>query len=416
MMSFLPPSLVFLWFVLFPPQSTGQDQFVLEPIKDNTLIEDFSGEVSNGAGPFVFAGRVGPNSNRMLRRAVLQFDLSALPLLPDQIKGAALSFFVSLPERGGVQPFTLHRLSGPWGEGASSNTGGVGDTATRDDATWLHSFYADQFWESPGGDFFEVPSGEINMEGRGQYVFSDFEGMLADIKHWMANPEDNFGWILRGNEAGGTTVKRLGSRENEDPELRPRLTVFYEGDPLPVVLSAFEAVISGRDVHLFWRTESEQNNAGFEVQLASNSGYQAQAFVRGNGTTVLGTEYEYVLNEVLPGDYRVRLKQVDFDGRFEFSPVLNVRVKAVQAVTISVYPNPTNAQFQIEIHVPVEQHVSIILFDLLGRHIKEIYSGTLARNQLYLFRSQTDDLPSGIYMLRSAGKYFIANEALVLMN
>lgn len=57
--------------------------------------------------------------------------------------------------------------------------------------------------------------------------------MLADIEAWRAEPSQNFGWIVVGDETATGTAKRFASRENPDVDLRPRLTIEYEVMPLP---------------------------------------------------------------------------------------------------------------------------------------------------------------------------------------
>jgi hypothetical protein len=51
--------------------------------------------------------------------------------------------------------------------------------------------------------------------------------MVADVQSWLDDPEGNYGWLLKGNEEDRATARRFGSRESENPEARPRLTVEY---------------------------------------------------------------------------------------------------------------------------------------------------------------------------------------------
>ena len=172
----------------------AQDFLLLEAVRDNTLIESSTGSFSNGAGPYLFVGRVDTTGDLKLRRALIYFDISSLPLLPEQLTGGTLQLYVSRPETGAVETFSLYRVVKDWGEGASSNAGGIGDVSTTEDATWIHSFYEDQFWDMPGGDFESMQSAEFEMGGKGIYGVTS-EGILEDIVFWLRNPELNFGWI-----------------------------------------------------------------------------------------------------------------------------------------------------------------------------------------------------------------------------
>lgn len=97
---------------------------------------------------------------------------------------------------------------------------------------------------------------------------------------------------------------------------------------LPVELSSFQATAQEKSVQLEWRTSSETNNQGFEVLHSSDAvQWQALGFVEGYGTTAEGRTYSF--QHLNPGSTRnyYRLKQVDFDGRFEFSKVVFVALE-----------------------------------------------------------------------------------------
>src|SRR5258706_6166982 len=136
------------------------DEVVLLPSKDNTISsqdQDLGGTTSDGAGPHMY---VGETSFAGSRRALVQFDVSAVPSTAE-INGVTLNFNAS--KGHGFQTITLHRLLSDWGEGAS-NSGDFGAVvlapAQDGDATWLyHHFFSDgssQPWTTPGGDFVDV--------------------------------------------------------------------------------------------------------------------------------------------------------------------------------------------------------------------------------------------------------------------
>ena len=109
----------------------------------------------------------------------------------------------------------------------------------------------------------------------------------------------------------------------------------YNGGVLPVELTSFDVRLDGRDALLTWETASETNNAGFEIQLLSkndgaSSRWQALDFVEGRGTTELAQSYGYRVEELEPGRHVFRLKQIDFDGTFEYHPEVEVVVEMVE--------------------------------------------------------------------------------------
>jgi glucose/arabinose dehydrogenase len=215
---------------------------VINPSADNTLYQTNGGEVSNGAGEFLFAGATAENADGTLRRAVIAFDIAGM--LPENavITDVSLTLYLSRTAFGtGDAAVTLHRLAASWGEGASNagTPGGAGVAAQIDDATWNFRFFPDdqRRWVTPGGDFVSTASATTLVgttpEGTvAPYIWTGV-GMLADVQNWYANPNNNFGWILRASEDLPRFAKRFNSSEHPSVSTRPVLTVEYEVVPEP---------------------------------------------------------------------------------------------------------------------------------------------------------------------------------------
>ena len=208
------------------------DMLVTEPVKDNTLFEDELGELSNGAGAYLFMGRTGGDKgvDKKLRRTLLGFDVSSIPP-GSEISSVELRLTINgvpIGAIGGVA--SIHRLESDWGEGASNAPGpeGQGTTASTGDATWLHTFYDTAYWDTGGGDFnpsaSQTASFGISAE---TMVFASSAQLIADVTAWVDQPDDNFGWIVLGDEPVVQNARRFISRENGDVELRPMLIVEY---------------------------------------------------------------------------------------------------------------------------------------------------------------------------------------------
>ncbi|MCA9291259.1 MAG: DNRLRE domain-containing protein [Phycisphaerales bacterium] len=206
------------------------DQIVLEPVRDNTLIEETTGALSNGQGVNVFAGRVGPGSGATKRRALLAFDLGAIP--PGAtIESVTLELTVTQAQPA-VFTMPLHRVLAAWGEGASEGMGGGGAPAEPGDATWLHRFHPDVFWTTEGGDFAPDASATAAVGGSGTYAWDSTPELVADVQGWLDDASSNHGWVLLGNEAMAQTTKAFTSREWLKARERPRLTVEYAAPTL----------------------------------------------------------------------------------------------------------------------------------------------------------------------------------------
>lgn len=207
--------------------STTQTTVTIGALKDNTLIEDTAGSLSNGSGPVFHAGRVGPSGQGTIRRGLIAFDVASQIPSGATVLSVVLTLNMS-QTNSGAQTVTLHRLLSPWGEGTSSSSGGGGDTATLGDATWLHTFYDSLFWSSPGGDFSPTLSASQSVAGTGAYTWGSTAGMVSDVQRWVDTPSTNYGWALVGNESALQTAKRFDSRDNVNPSLRPLLQVTYD--------------------------------------------------------------------------------------------------------------------------------------------------------------------------------------------
>lgn len=204
---------------------------ILPASQDNTLIETTDGSLSNGAGPFVFAGRTSQEAGSV-RRALLAFDVAQALPAGAVVTRVALALEAS-QDNGGASTLRLHRVLADWGEGASWYDGGRGAPALPDDATWIHRFFDEYVWSDAGGDFSPVASASTVVEAPGVYVWSSPQ-MAADVQVWLDDPARDFGWILLGDEASPATVKRFDSRESPLPPARPALRVeFRRGASAP---------------------------------------------------------------------------------------------------------------------------------------------------------------------------------------
>ncbi|HZP85027.1 MAG TPA: DNRLRE domain-containing protein [Chthonomonadaceae bacterium] len=198
--------------------------------KDNTLYEDATGSLSNGAGANFFAGETG---NGLIRRGLLAFDLSAIPT-GAKIDSVALTLSMSRTVSGS-ETISLYRVLADWGEGTSNATGqeGAGAPATTNDATWIHRFYNTQTWATPGGDFASAASATRTVGGVGSYTWASTPQLVADVQGWVDNPSTNFGWAVIGNESAASTAKRFDTRENPVAANRPSLFISYTVAAVP---------------------------------------------------------------------------------------------------------------------------------------------------------------------------------------
>ncbi len=199
-------------------------QISLNPSKDNTLYETNDGGSSNGAGDKIFLGK--PN-NGLLRRGVLEFDVSVIPSAA-QITSVSLDLtIIDVP--GSAQDGTagLHLALSEWGE-AGSNGNGQGAPSQTGDATWVHTFYDTESWNNAGGDFMLTPSASSSFtSGSTNINFSSTAELIADVSTWVQDNQSNHGWVLLGDEVNNGNSRSVGSLDNTTTDSRPILTIEY---------------------------------------------------------------------------------------------------------------------------------------------------------------------------------------------
>ena len=162
--------------------------------------------------------------------------------------------------------------------------------------------------------------------------------------------------------------------------------------PLPVELVSFTAQLRGSQVNLNWVTASEKNNRGFEVQRSQDArDFSTILFKQGNGTTSARSTYDAVDARPLPGLSYYRLKQIDNDGKFAYSPV--VIVKNAGLTEASLFPNPTSGKLTVALPQAITaEALRVRIMDLTGRVMLETKLPVTGELDL-------SALPNGTYMV-----------------
>ncbi len=108
-----------------------------------------------------------------------------------------------------------------------------------------------------------------------------------------------------------------------------------------------------------------------ELLLSGN--WEKIGFVAGSGTTTETRSYSFIDNDLNPGIYNYRLKQVDYDGSFEYSDVIQVEITVPFDFALEQnYPNPFNPSTTIRYSVPQTSIVNIKVYNLIGQEVTEL--------------------------------------------
>jgi hypothetical protein len=185
---------------------------------------------------------------------------------------------------------------------------------------------------------------------------------------------------------------------------------------IPVELTRFDALTEGRDVVLQWETASETNNAGFEVQHERNGRFEEVAYVEGAGTTDVAQGYAHRVRGLAPGTHRFRLRQVDFDGAYEYSEPVEVEIDLDgQFALTSFAPNPVAGRATAQLTVDATQPVRVALYNVLGQRVRTLHDGPITAATPLTLTVDAGTLPSGVYVLRATGRSFAATQRVTVV-
>jgi len=194
-----------------------------------------------------------------------------------------------------------------------------------------------------------------------------------------------------------------------------------EANPLPVELSTFSASIIGSTVNLQWMTETEVNNYGFEIERKAGSrsseagNFKKIGFVEGNGNSNSPKYYSFEDNNLTAGKYSYRLKQIDTDGQFEYSKVIEVELGAPMKYELTQnYPNPFNPTTTIQFSLPESGNVKLTVYNILGEQVAELVNENKEAG-VHTINFNASELNSGLYIYKlTAGNFSDVKKLMVV--
>ncbi len=260
---------------------------------------------------------------------------------------------------------------------------------------------------------------------------------INSVTTYMSNLPGGF-WTL--SNYGATAAAYLGSNTNDSLVISSgsvggHFVLYYRDgtgvlchlhvyvdDPLPVELESFTANVHNHTVNLNWTTSSEINNSGFDIErLASLSGFTNEnwskvGYVEGNGTVSNPVSYTFTDRNLNSGKYKYRLKQIDFNGNFEYHELQNeIEIGVPSEYNLSQnYPNPFNPVTVISYQLKTGSIVSLKVYDIIGKEVAILVNSNQEAGY-YSVSFDGNKLTSGIYFYKLETDNFTAIKKMTLL-
>jgi hypothetical protein len=194
--------------------------------------------------------------------------------------------------------------------------------------------------------------------------------------------------------------------------------------PFPVKLSSFTVSVMDYIVKLNWRTETEVNNYGFEVERTAplnspkerkTGEWEKIGFIKGHGNSNSPREYSFTDENVTSGKYAYRLKQIDNDGSVDYSNEVEVIISIPTNTELAQnYQNPFNPATKIKYSISKAGYVKINIYNIVGEQVALLVNENMSPGN---FEVEFDgsNLPSGVYFYKLETTKFVDVKKMILL-
>ncbi len=185
---------------------------------------------------------------------------------------------------------------------------------------------------------------------------------------------------------------------------------------LPVELTSFTAITEGKIVILAWETATEVNNYGFGIERkVNNEEWKRISFVNGHGNSNSPKEYSFVDEPSGGREFSYRLKQIDFDGAYEFSKELKISfADELNFNLVQNFPNPFNPETKIKFELPKASFVKLSIYNTLGEEVGNLINEKKDAG-IYSIDFNAKNLPSGVYLYRLETNGYTQTKKMLLV-
>jgi len=239
-------------------------------------------------------------------------------------------------------------------------------------------------------------------DGSGNYIYAKTFGSTGIDIGWAAATDVSGNTYLTG-PIEGTVDFDVTTQLTAVNSIDIFIAKFGPLSPLPVKLTSFTGENKGTIIKLSWTTATEINNSGFELQRSSDGvNFHKIAFVDSKGRSGnSNTDLSYSIEDInpFPGNNYYRLKQIDINGRFEYSKVILLKQAKPNVIIVkNIFPNPAFENVNITINSSIKESISIVVTNIEGKIVMRVETQlTRGDNQISLL---SGSLTAGVYLIK----------------
>ncbi len=180
-----------------------------------------------------------------------------------------------------------------------------------------------------------------------------------------------------------------------------QFVVSSNSNSLPVKLIAFNGSKEKEHIVLKWTTAFEVNNKGFEVERSiDGKNFRYIGFVKGNGSSSQLNNYQFIDEITKNATVYYRLKQIDMDGKFEYSNIVNINADDFGSIElVEVSPNPFDAELQVKVATSSDKAIKLSMYNVNGKLVMDRSVGASFGSNIIAIE-EANALAKGLYILK----------------
>ena len=264
------------------------------------------------------------------------------------------------------------------------------------------------------------------MNGKNKYTQDVSPPLTQHLIYW--NVSGSGEWYIAPTESPSNPYYTAGDDNSIPPTSgwsavgkAPNPTPTVDDTPLPVELVSFSAQVDGEVVNLKWRTETEVNNYGFDIERAVNpranqKEWTTIGFIEGHGNSNSPKDYSFVDSDLSGANIiYYRLKQIDNDGTYDYSHEVEISFISPNKYSLGQnYPNPFNPSTKIHYKIAQSEFVNLSVYNVLGKEVVVLVNEIQSQGT-YSVVFSADNLPGGVYFYKLETQHFVQTSKMLLI-